>query len=119
MREELFLWPGTAGTPEMQEQFPAGAWMARHLETKDISVGPLAGNAGAISGGCMEAHDPEKRNVRQKCRSSFPNGACVADIVKTKKNSSCRESGPPTCSAEPVRGRILVPFCTGAGNLDQ
>jgi hypothetical protein len=27
-----FLWPGMAGMPEMQEQFPARAWMARHCE---------------------------------------------------------------------------------------
>jgi len=29
-----FLLPWTACMPEMQEQFPAGAWMARHRESK-------------------------------------------------------------------------------------
>jgi hypothetical protein len=71
-----------AGTPKMQEHFSAGAWIVRqpeneghfrwadmpkcrsifrrvpgshdNLKTKDISVEPYAGNAGAISGGCLD-----------------------------------------------------------------
>jgi hypothetical protein len=39
--------------PEMQEQFPAGAWMARQFETKGISVGPHAETAGAFFDGCL------------------------------------------------------------------
>jgi hypothetical protein len=43
-----------AGTPEMQEQFPAGAWTARHPENEVIWLDRHAGNAGAISGGCLD-----------------------------------------------------------------
>jgi hypothetical protein len=30
--------PWIAGMPKMQEHFSAGAWMARHLETKEHSM---------------------------------------------------------------------------------
>ena len=42
-RPVFFLWPWTAGTPEMQEHFPAMAMDGRY-----------AGNAGAFSGDAMD-----------------------------------------------------------------
>jgi len=50
----FFLWPRTAGMPEMQEHFPAMATDGRY-----------AGNAGAIFG------DGHGRPVCRKCRSIF------------------------------------------------
>ncbi|HSC13451.1 MAG TPA: hypothetical protein VLC97_20965, partial [Rhodanobacteraceae bacterium] len=65
--------------PEMQEQFPAGAWTAQRPGTKvrrkcrsifrrvpgwlnDLTR-RYAENAGAIFGACVDGHVPEKRNV--------------------------------------------------------
>jgi hypothetical protein len=53
--------------PEMQEQFPAGALMAQHGETKEHFS----------AGACMARHGPNEasfghgRPVCRKCRSNF------------------------------------------------
>jgi len=86
----VFLWPWMAGMPEMQEQFPAGAWTAPHPENEGTLVGPTCRKCrsnfrrvpgphnilkrrhfgwtdmpkmqDAIFGGCVSAHDPKKRS---------------------------------------------------------
>jgi hypothetical protein len=51
----FFLPPWMAGTPKMQEHFSAGAWMAPHPENEGhFQLDRHAGNAGAISGACLD-----------------------------------------------------------------
>jgi hypothetical protein len=54
-----------AGTPKMQEQFSACAFMSGIPKNEACCVlnsGRHAENAGAISGECIDARHPEKRS---------------------------------------------------------
>jgi len=50
-----------AGTPEMQEHFPAGAYL-RTIPKNEVPLRGIrwyAGNAGAFSGGCLNGTTPQ------------------------------------------------------------
>jgi len=62
-----------AGTPEMQEHFPAGAWIARHLKTKRVVGTDMPKMHEQFSVGTSPSTIPksEELPVCRKCRSNF------------------------------------------------
>jgi hypothetical protein len=72
-----------AGTPEMQKQFPAGAWTARHPESGVILAGPTCRKCTSNFRQVPGPHESRKRSHfgptdMPEMHEQFPAGARTA-----------------------------------------